>query len=148
VARTPAFLSLSWLFGFLESLGIMTGLLALVALLMYVESRQRTREVSYSLATRMGLSSRDHRRSVTIEIGAMLGTAFAIGGVLALVGAFVVYRKLDPLPDLPPAALYRIPGLLVLAVAGVVAAFSWAAASIVQRRADRADVAEVMRLAA
>jgi len=148
VAKTPAFLALSWLFGFLESLGIMTGLLALVALLMYMESRQRSREVSYSLATRMGLSSKDHRRSVALEIGAMLGTAFVIGGMLALVGAFVIHRKVDPLPGLPPGALYRIPGVLALSVAVVLAAFAWLAAAAVQRRADRARVAEVMRLAA
>jgi putative ABC transport system permease protein len=147
VARTPAFLALSWLFGFLESLGVMTGILALVALLMYVESRQRTREVSYSLATRMGLTSREHRRSVMLELGAMLGAALVIGGVLALVGSFIVYRKVDPLPDIPPAALYRVPGVLILAVAAVVAAFAWLAAAVVQRRADRADVAEVMRVA-
>jgi putative ABC transport system permease protein len=148
VARTPAFLALSWLFGFLEALGVLTGILALVALLMYLESRQRGREVSYSLATRMGLTPSQHRRSVAMEIAAMLGAAFVIGGGLAMVGAFLVHGKIDPLPDLPPAALYRVPFVLSLAVAGSLVAFAWLGAALVQRRADRADVAEVMRVAA
>jgi len=147
VAATPGFLALSWLFGYLESLGALAGLLALVALVLYVESRQRAREVSYALAVRMGLTRAAHLLSVAAELTAMLFGAFAIGGAAAAAGSFTVHRKVDPLPQFPPAALYRLPGLLFGVLAAAVVVFSAGAALLVQRRADRANVAEVMRLA-
>jgi putative ABC transport system permease protein len=147
VADTPGFLALSWLFGYLEALGALAGLLALVALVLYVESRQRAREVSYALAVRMGLTRAAHLLSVAVELTAMLLGAFAIGSVLAAAGSFAVHGKVDPLPQFPPGALFRLPGgLLVILAAGVVVSAA-GAAWIVQRRADRANVAEVMRLA-
>ena len=147
VAATPGFLALSWLFGYLEALGALAGLLALVALVLYLESRQRAREVSYALAVRMGLRRRAHWLSVTVELGAMLLGAFAIGAVLAAAGSFTVHGKVDPLPQFPPGAVFRLPGVLLGAVALAVVVFSVVAAWLVQRRADRANVAEVMRLA-
>lgn len=147
VANTPRFLALSWLFAFLEALGVLAGLLALVALVLYVESRQRTREVSYVLSSRMGLSRAAHWVSVSIELGAMLLVSFAMGTVLAAAAAFVVHQDVDPLPQQPPAALFRVPVALFGLVAAALAVFALAAAWVVQRRADRANVAEVMRLA-
>src|SRR5205085_2310145 len=64
---TPRFLALSWTFGFLESLGIAAGLVALLGMVLYLQARQRDREVSYALARRMGLSSQAHGLSVAGE---------------------------------------------------------------------------------
>jgi len=147
VSGTSQFLALSWLFGFLEALGLMAGLLALIALLLYVEARQRAREVSYSLASRMGLSGGSNLVSVGIELTGMLVVALVVGTALAAIGAFIIHQKVDPLPQLPPAALYRVPVGLLGAVAAALLIFAWLAAAIMQRRADRANVAEVMRLA-
>src|SRR6266581_238 len=147
VAATPGFLALSWLFGYLEALGALAGLLALVALVLYVESRQRAREVSYALAVRMGLTRGAHLLSVAVELAAMLLGAFVIGAVLAAAGSFTVHGTVDPLPQFPPGALFRLPGGLLAVLAGAVVVSAAGAAWIVQRRADRANVAEVMRLA-
>jgi putative ABC transport system permease protein len=151
VARTvlanPDFLSLHWTFGFLQALGVLTALIALGGILLYLEARQRAREVSYALARRMGLKRRSHRRSVAIELGAMLAAGYELGESLSWVAARLVFAKLDPMPHLPPHPLFRTPlailfftllGALLAAVAG-----AWR----VQRSADRANVAEVMRLA-
>ena len=43
---------------------------------MYLEARQRSREVSYALARRMGLARRAHRRSIALELGAILLVSF------------------------------------------------------------------------
>src|SRR5205814_4694940 len=144
---TPGFLALSWLFGYLEALGALAGLLALVALVLYVESRQRAREVSYALAVRMGLSRAAHLLSVAVELAAMLLGAFAIGAVLAAAGSFTVHGKVDPLPQFPPGALFRLPGGLLAILAGAVVVSAAGAAWIVQRRAHRANGPAVMRLA-
>jgi putative ABC transport system permease protein len=147
-ARSPGFLATSWLFGFLETLSFTTAVLALVATLLYVQARQGAREVSYALASRMGLDRRSHRRSVVAELSGMLIAAFSVGSVVALLGALVVQGDVDPVPQLAPALRLHLPWTLLGAIAVTLLGFAWAAAVMVQRRADRADVAEVMRVAA
>jgi putative ABC transport system permease protein len=146
--RTPAFLAVSWTFSFLEALGLVAGLVVLVGLVLYLQSRQESREVSYALAKRMGLSSGSHRRSVGLELGGMLLGAFVIGTALAAAATRLIYRKLDLLPGQPPAPLYRIPGPILGAIALALAVVAALGALAVQRRANRANVAEVIRLAA
>jgi putative ABC transport system permease protein len=145
--QTPDFLALSWAFAFLKALGIMTGLIALGGVLLYLEARQRQREISYVLSRRMGLTRGAHRLSVALELAGMLLIAFVIGSVLAAVAARVISGKLDPLPVLPPAPVFRLPlpsfGLTALALLLAAVVGAWR----VQRAADRAAVSEVMRLA-
>jgi putative ABC transport system permease protein len=146
--RTPSFLAVSWTFSFLEALGIVAGSVALIGLVLYLQSRQQAREIAYALSRRMGLSKGTHRRSVALELAGMLFGAFVIGTVLAAAATRLIYRKLDLLPSLPPTPLYRIPIAVLGEIAGVVAVTAVAGAFAVQRRAQRANVAEVMRLAA
>jgi putative ABC transport system permease protein len=146
--RTPAFLAVSWTFSFLEALGLVAGLVVLVGLVLYLQARQDSREVSYALARRMGLSAASHRRSVAMELGGMLLGAFVIGTALAAAATQLIYHKLDLLPGQPPAPLYRIPAPILGAIAATLAAVAAVGALAVQRRANRANVAEVMRLAA
>jgi putative ABC transport system permease protein len=147
VKGTPQFLSLSWTFGFLQALGILTGLVALGGAVMYLEARQRSREVSYALSRRMGLARSVHRRSVVLELGSILVVSLMIGGLLAWIAARLVYGQLDPIPSIPPPPLFRLPLLLFGASLAVVVLTSWIGARRVQHAADRARVAEVMRLA-
>jgi putative ABC transport system permease protein len=147
VQENPAFLSLSWALRFLQALGIMTGLIVLGGVLLYLEARQRSREVSYALAKRMGLTRGAHRRAVGIELGAMLALGAVLGAILAWVSARLVYGKLDALPLIPPPPLFRTPVGLLAATAVALALAAWAGAWRVQRAAERAKVAEVMRLA-
>lgn len=146
--QLPQFTSLGWALGFLQALGIMTGLVALGGMMLYLESRQRAREVSYALARRMGLSRADHRRSVALELAAMLAVGVVLGVSLAWVAARLVYGKLDPMPLLPPAPLFRSPYLLIGLTALSAVAAAWIGAWRVQRTAERVNVAEVMRVAA
>ena len=147
VMRTPAFLAVSWTFGMLQALGVLAGLVALVGLVLYAQARQRGRLVAYALARRMGLSRGAHLRSVALELAAMLLFSFALGVTLALITSSLVYRRLDPMPEIPPGLHLRLPGaVLGLTLLGVAVA-ALAGALLVQRGADRANVAEVLRLA-
>jgi putative ABC transport system permease protein len=148
VRSSPSFLAVTWVFGLLTALGLMAGLVALAGLLLYLQARQRSREVAYALSSRMGLSRAAHRRSIALELGGMLGSSFVVGVALALVAARLVNARLDLLPQIPPGPVLRFPWLLLLAAAGVLVLVAAAGAWLVQRAADRADVAEVMRLAA
>jgi putative ABC transport system permease protein len=147
VRQTPSFLALSWVFGFLEALGVLAGLVALVALVLYLQARQRSREVSYALSRRMGLRKGSNLLSVAIELTGMLVASFVIGGGLAVGAAFLLYKKADPMPQIPPAPLLRLPFGLFLVTLGALAVAALVSAWRVQRSAERANVAEVMRLA-
>ena len=58
-----------------------------------------------------------------------------------------MYRRLDPLPSLPPNALLRFPfdllGAIVIGIAASALVGSW----IVQRQTEHANIAQVMRFA-
>jgi putative ABC transport system permease protein len=147
VESAPSFLALSWTFQFLAALGLLAGLLSLVSLLLYLQARQRTEEVAYVLGRRMGLTRRAHRRSIAFELSGMLLCALAIGGCLAGLAALLVYRRLDPLPALPPGPLLRLPLGLLAATAVALVTAAWGGSWLVQRQADRTNVGELMRLA-
>ncbi|HWC14328.1 MAG TPA: hypothetical protein VG929_07015 [Actinomycetota bacterium] len=147
VEASPPFRSLFWTFGFLQALGVLAGGLALVGVVLYVQSRQASRDVSYALARRMGLSPSSHRVAIGAELVAILAISFAIGAALALTAAALVVDKIDPLPALPPDPLFRVPAALVAGSCGVLVFVAVAGAWLVQQRTDRMSVAEVMRLA-
>ena len=121
-------------------------MLALFGLLLYLQARQRGREVAYALAVRMGLSKRDHRRSVVAELAGLLGSAFALGSALAVVAAVLVHAHIAEIPG-PLGARLAIPARPLLLSAAALVLASFAGAWAVQRRAERTNVAEAMRLA-
>jgi putative ABC transport system permease protein len=141
------FRSLSWTLGFLESLGILAAIVAVATTLLYLQAMQRSRDVSYALATRMGLSRRAHRRAVAFELAGMLTVAFVVGLALALGAAMLVLSRLDLVPQIPPAPFLQIPLATIVAVIAALAAVAVAGSVWAQRTADRTKVAEVMRLA-
>jgi putative ABC transport system permease protein len=148
VRDRPEFQAVRWTFGFLEALGVLGGLVAAVAVLLFLQARQRAREVSYALAARMGLGRAAHRRSVLVEVGGMLAVAFGLGVLLGTVGAAAVVGRIDLLPSVPPTPSVRLPVAIIGLAAAGLAVVSVAGAWLVQRQADRANVAEVLRRAA
>ena len=145
--RSPAFVAVSWTFLLLQALGVLAGLVALAGLVLYVQARQRGYVVANALSRRMGLSRAAHRRSVALELAGMLLFAFTLGGALALLASALVYRRLDPMPEIPPPLSLYLPGTMLVGTLLTVALAAWAGAWLVQRGADRANVAEAMRLA-
>ena len=147
VLDVTSFLATSWTFGFLQSLGILTGLITAGGLLLYLETRQRSRRAAYALSRRMGLSRAAHLGSLLAEVGGTLLGGFAIGAGLSFVAARLVYLRLDALPAVPPAPLLRTPVPALAGTAAAVLAVTWLAAWMAQRSADRTNLAEVLRLA-
>jgi len=147
VLDVSSFLATSWTFGFLEALGVLTGLITAGGLLLYLETRQRSCRAAYALSRRMGLSRAAHLGSLLAEIGGTLLGGFAIGVGLSFVAARLVYLRLDALPTVPPVPLLRTPVLALAGTAAAVLAITWLAAWMAQRSADRTNLAEVLRLA-
>jgi putative ABC transport system permease protein len=140
------FLGVSWSFGYLSALAALVGLVAIGGLLLYLETRQRSRMASYALGRRMGLGRGTHLRSLLAELGVLLGLAWVIGAGLAWAAVLMVYRRLDIDVTRPPAPLLTVPVLAFLGSAAAVAVVVALAALYAQRSADRADVSEVLRL--
>jgi hypothetical protein len=131
----------------LEALGVLAGLVTVAGLLLYVQARQRGQVVAYALGRRMGLAGWTHRLSTALELAGMLLFALVIGALLAWLAAALVNRQLDLAPQFPPEPVLRLPLPLFGQVLLAVLVVAFAGAALVQWRADRANVAEVMRLA-
>jgi putative ABC transport system permease protein len=145
--QTPGFRALAWSFVFMELIGVVTAVVALIGLLLYLQARQRSRELSYALGRRMGLTAGAHRAAVAIEIAALLASAYVLGSLLALATAELIYRRLDPLPQLTPPPVLRTPFSLLGWIGLAIAICAGFGAWLVQRRAERANVGAVLRFA-
>lgn len=143
----PRFRAVSSTFLYMELLGVLAAVVALLGVLLYLQARQHARLVSYAVSSRMGLSRSAHRAAVFLEIGAVLLASAAVGSALALAAGALLSPWVDPLPSLPPAPSFRPPLGLFAAIALAVPLTGAVAAAIVQRRTDRANVAEELRYA-
>jgi putative ABC transport system permease protein len=146
VRQATSLLPLTWTFGFLQALGVATGLISLVGIVLYLQARQRSRVVTNALVKRMGLTAASQRASMAVELAVMLLVAFVVGALVAMLAARFAYPQLDPLPSVPPDPILDFPLILVAVVGLVVLFISPIGGWRVQRSADRANVAEVMRL--
>ena len=132
-------------FAFLEALGLVAGLVAVVGLVVYLQARQRSRAVAFGLARRMGLGRGQHVRALLGEIGVLLGTAFLLALALSLGAAQLVLTRVEPLASLSPVPLFEpSPALIVVGLAGL-AGIALAGALLADRAAARANLAEVLR---
>jgi putative ABC transport system permease protein len=143
----PTFRAISSTFLFMELLGVLAAVVALLGVLLYLQARQHARLVSYAVSSRMGLSRGAHRRAVFLEIGAVLLASATVGGALALAAGALLSPWVDPMPSLPPSPSFRPPIGLFAAIAVAVPVTAAVATFLVQRRADRANVAEELRYA-
>jgi putative ABC transport system permease protein len=147
VRDKPSITAVTRTFGFLKSLGFGAGLLAVVGLVLYLQARQRSRIVSYALSRRMGLANGRHRLSLALELGTMLLAALAIGAVLAIAAAQLVLGDVDPLENIPPAPLFSAPVALIFAAGAALVGIALLGGLLANRSAERANFAEMMRLA-
>lgn len=134
-------------FAMLNLLGVTALLLVLVVAIVYVQARQRARVLGAALSVRMGMTARTLRRSLVAELGAILGLALVLGGLVGIISVSVVVPTLDPLPTIPPPPLITDPWV-ALGVAGVVLlAASFVGGTVAARASRRVSLGEVMRAA-
>lgn len=144
---TPRYYAVSWALRFLGAIGVVASSVVLVGGFLYLQTRQRQAETSYALARRMGLSRSSYRRSVALEVAGLLAIAFVIGGTIAAVASAVVNVDVQRRAVEAAVPLFRLPVTLLAITALALLLVSWGGAALVQVGADRADVAEVMRVA-
>ena len=140
------YLGITWTFGYLTALAGLVGLVSVGALLLYVETRQRSRIASYALGRRMGLSRATHLRSLLAELGLLLGVAYAVGVGLSRIALGLVHGLLDVDPARPPTPLLVLPAQVLLGAAIAIVLVATLTALYAQRVADRTHPSEVLRL--
>jgi putative ABC transport system permease protein len=145
VVDRASFLTVSWTFGFMQSLGIAAGVLVLGGIAVYLDARRRGRLLGYAFARRMGLTPGVHRRALLLELTASVVVGCWLGLVIALVGARLAYGRIDPVPGFQPDPLLRPAVAVVVGLAAAALAVAGLAAVLAQRRTDRDDPVEVLR---
>jgi putative ABC transport system permease protein len=143
---SPSLQSLLWSLGLLQTLGIAAGIISVAGLVLYLQARERAATVVRALTRRMRFSSRAYRATLIMEVGGLLGTAFVLGAGLGLGAAILLLDRFDLSPDLPPSQLLKTPLVILAITAVLIAGTAGVSAWLMQRRADRANVAELMRV--
>jgi putative ABC transport system permease protein len=142
------FAGLAYSFSFLTALGVLVGLVAIGALLLYLETRQRTRVSAYAMTRRMGLTAGTHLRSLLVEMGILVGAAALLGTALSAAAVLMVYRQLDFNVDWRPPPALSVPVVALAAIGLATTVVAVLAASHAHRAAARTKPAEILRLSA
>lgn len=146
ITRSPSVAAAKRSYRYVGLVGIALSFLALVALLLYLQARQRSQLISSAFARRMGLTPRSDTTSVAFEAATVMVFAGVLGGGVAALVARTVVRHVDSLPQYAPGPAPVVPwtGLVVgLGIGVVAAAVIGAFAALVARRSN---VAEALRL--
>jgi hypothetical protein len=131
----------------LDVLGIVALILVLVVAIVYLQARQRSRVVSTALSARMGLSEGTVRRSLGLELSAVLFTALAVGATVGMIGAVYVTPYLDPLPTIPPDPVSVLPWVAVAVAAAGLAVTAIVGGWLSTRAAREVRLGEALRVA-
>lgn len=148
IADRAAFRTVSWTFGYLQTIGLSAGLLVIGGLVVYLDARGRHRLLGYALMRRMGLSRARHRRALGVELAASVLVGALAGLAIAGVGAALAYAHIDPVPRYAPDPLLRLAGATAAGLAVATSILTVVAVMLGQRRMDRDDPVEVLRAGA
>jgi ABC-type antimicrobial peptide transport system permease subunit len=121
--------------------------LALLALLLYLQARQRSQLIASAIVARMGLDRRRDAAALGLEAGGVVLVAGIVGAGVAIAAASPITRHVDALPQYAPSPVLIVPWTtlaLGLAVAVLVGAALGAVAVAI---ASRSDVSEALRVA-
>jgi len=145
--RNPDVLLATRTFSFMRTVAIGAAVLVLVALLLYLQERQRSQAIASTLARRMGFGRGAETVSLALELGAILAFAAVVGGGIAVAAAAPVVRHVDPLPDNAPAPIFVAPVGVIAVVAAALVVVTVCAAYLTSWLASRVDVSEALRVA-
>ncbi|MGA7096595.1 MAG: hypothetical protein WB245_03400 [Acidimicrobiia bacterium] len=139
------FTAIVWTFDFLEIYSALGGLIAIGGILLYVDTRQRHRNLSYALARRMGLRRSEHLMAGFMEIAGLSVIGVGAGVLAAQIAARPLYRILDAVPETPPSPRWVGAADLIVLCFVVALLVGVLAAILSQRTADNANTSELLR---
>ncbi len=122
------------------------GLLAAVSsLLISLSQQQRSRRLSFTMASRMGLSGRQHITATILELAGLVGIASTVAYLSAVTLTRRILPQFDPLPDVPPGVALDGTASLGLMLAGLTTSIVVTAALWTHRSVRSTAAAEVLR---
>jgi putative ABC transport system permease protein len=132
---------------YMRLIALAAGLLVLIGLVLYLQSRQRAQAIASALAARMGLTQRAEIASLALELSVIALFAGLVGSVVAILSAAPIVRHVDPLANDPPAPTLAVPLSAILASVAVLVVVAVAAGAVVSVAARRTDTSEALRVA-
>jgi hypothetical protein len=132
-------------FAYMRLIALTAGLLVLIGLVLYLQSRQRTQAIASGLAARMGLTRRAEIAALALELGVIALFAGLVGSVVAILSAAPIVGHVDPLATDPPAPTLAAPLGAVAASAAALIVVAIAAGTLVSLAARRTDMNEALR---
>jgi hypothetical protein len=133
-------------YNFLRVIALGAAVLALAALLLYLRARSRSQLLTSVLMARMGIRASQQAAAAAIESAGLIAFAAILGIAAALATASELIRRVDPLPEYPPAVAAQVPWLLVAASFVVVVLVAGALGALAALTAG-GDVEEALRVA-
>ncbi len=132
---------------YVKVIGTAAAVLALVAILLYLQARHRAQLIASALTRRMGLPLAGDAAALVLEAAAVVLFAALVGGAVATATAAPLARHVDSLPQYAPAPVLTVPWSTLGAglAAAVCAAIVIGAAAVVL--ASRSNAAEALRVA-
>lgn len=104
VFNVTSFLTVRWAYATLSILGVLIGIVVLLAQLLVLDARRQTRQAAHVLTTRMGLTSRGEAIGLVAELGPALAVGAALGVLIGWLVTRISIARLDSLRHLAPPA--------------------------------------------
>jgi hypothetical protein len=132
---------------YLKAIGAAAVTLALLALLLYFQARQRGQVVASALARRMGLPISGDALALALEASGIVAAAGVLGVLVAVGAAALVVPHVDPLSQYAPGTALVLPWLTFLWVGAAAVALTAVFSTVAVWTARRSNVAEALRVA-
>jgi hypothetical protein len=134
-------------YGYLRVVALGAGIVAVVALLLYLVARSRSQALTGAFLTRMGLRRRAQAASLALESASLVGFPAVLGAVAALLTSARLVTRVDPLPQYAPGASAVVPWTVLVVAFVVLVATAAALGALATLLARRDRIAEVLRVA-
>lgn len=132
---------------YVKLIGGAAAVLALVALLLYLQARQRAQLIASALVARMGLGRARDAAALALEAGAIVLLAGVVGAIVAAAAASPIAKHVDALPLYAPAPVFIVPWTTIVLGLGAAVAAGALLGALAVAIAARSDVAEALRVA-
>ena len=120
VFNVTSFLTVRWAYATLSVLGILIGIVVLLAQLLVLDARRQSRQAAHVLTKRMGLTWRGEAIGLIAELGPALFCGAALGMLIGWAVTRLSILRLDSLRQLrPPAHVVAHPGAALPVLTGV-----------------------------
>jgi hypothetical protein len=146
ITRSPSVAAAMRSYRYVRIVGVALSLLTLVALLLYLQVRQRSQLISSAFARRMGLTRRWDTGAVAFEAAIVMLFAGLLGGGVAALVAQAVVKHVDSLPQYAPGPVSVVPWTMLVAGLAIAVAAASVVGSAAAGIARRSDVVQALRL--